>query len=454
VDGPGTGNGPGNFSRLVITGGAVPLTIHGKIAVHIAGDKEGLWHDFSTGLGGSILQLIQQEKGLSFREAVAYGAWFWGVSERMRDDEMPLGVSRGSGHAEKELESQTGRLQAVDELHRQARPLEGTPAERYLREIRGIKGDLPPDLGYLTRGTTFTYQSENKRLAYGCLAAFGRNASGALCVVQLIKLQGDGTRACDPKGEKLAKLQYGVAKCAFVQLQNDPESGRVFLAEGVETALSLKEAGIGGSVVASLGIHNMKNYQGPEPHIILCADNDGPHARTNAVITHTQKTFEAAGQKVTVIRPTPEGHDFNDVLKEGGVQAVRAYVTEPALRLAQLQQTSDLAGKSETILRLSEILGDLLRPKEERTAGYEEGNHPLVKDGQKSAPPHQRDNERDKERDHERDHKGDLGKELQTALHKDPDLLRGLLILNPEDARALDTLMQSEMKGVAKEMGR
>ena len=63
---------------------------HGKIAVHIAGDKEGLWHDFSTGLGGSILQLIQQEKGLFFREALNYGAWFWGAREGIRDDATAL----------------------------------------------------------------------------------------------------------------------------------------------------------------------------------------------------------------------------------------------------------------------------------------------------------------------------------------------------------------------------
>ena len=164
-------------------------------------------------------------------------------------------------------------------------------------------------------------------------------------MVQLIKLKGDGTRACDPQGEKLPKLQYGVAKGAFVWLQNDQESRRVFLAEGVETALSIKETGVRGAVVASLGIHNLKNYQGQGAQLILCADNDGPHARTNAVITHTQKTFEAAGQKVTVIRPTPEGDDFNDVLKEGGVKAVQAYVTEPALRLPQLHQTPELVGK-------------------------------------------------------------------------------------------------------------
>ena len=61
---------------------------------------------------------------------------------------------------------------------------------------------------------------------------------------------------------------------------------------------------------------------------------------------------------------------------------------------------------------------------------------------QKSAPGHQRDNQRDQQMD--------LGKELQTALHKDPELLRGLLILNPEDARALDALMQTSPKTVEK----
>jgi len=150
---------------------------------------------------------------------------------------------------------------------------------------------------------------------------------------------------------------------------------------------------------------------------------------------------------VTVIRPTPEGHDFNDVLKEGGVKAVQAYVTESARRLSQLQQTPKLAGKSETILRLSETLGDLLRPKKVLTAGAEEGNHALLRGAQKPAPHHDRDHQRDNERDHQRE-------DLQRALQKDPDLLQGLLILNPERTRALDTLMQTSPKTVERELGR
>jgi phage/plasmid primase-like uncharacterized protein len=418
---------------------------HGKIAVHIAGDKEGLWYNFSTGMGGHILQLIQQEKGLSFREAVAFGAWFWGISDNMRGEGAPLGVSRDSGHTEKELASQTGRhtdrFLAVDELHRQARPLKGTPADRYLRELRGIKGELSLELGYLPRGTTFTYQSENKRLAYGCLAAFGRNASGEVCVVQLIKLRGDGTRACNPRGEKLAKLQYGVAKGAFVWLQNEPETGRVFMAEGVETALSVKEAGVRGTVVASLGIQNLKNYQGPETQVILCADNDGPQARTNAVITHTQEMFEAAGRKVTVVRPQTEGHDFNDVLKEVGVKAVQAYVTESALRIARLQKIPELAEKSEQILQLSEKLGELLWSKKSHAARGEDAHPSPTQDAAKVNSLSQ-------------ETQGGFEKELQTALHKDPDLLRGLMTLKPENARDLEALTQSPAKALQKERGR
>ncbi len=90
--------------------------------------------------------------------------------------------------------------------------------------------------------------------------------------------------------------------------------------------------------------------------MIICTDNDGMHALTNAVIEHAQKHFQAQSKAVVVIRPTHEGHDFNDILKNKGKKEVQAYVNESALRLAELQQSPELQGKSDRILRFSEQL--------------------------------------------------------------------------------------------------
>ena len=61
--------------------------------------------------------------------------------------------------------------------------------------------------------------------------------------------------------------------------------------------------------------------------MILCADNDDhkPHSGTQKVITHAHKHFQNKGFLVTTVKPQTPGHDFNDVLKEKGVEEIRTY---------------------------------------------------------------------------------------------------------------------------------
>ncbi len=174
------------------------------------------------------------------------------------------------------------------------------------------------------------YKKEWTTLTHSCLAAFGVNSEGRIRSVQITRLTAQGKRALTFEGKKLNKLQYGIAKGSFVCLQEDSTSNRVFMAEGVETGLSLKEAGLKGTIVASLGIHNLGEYQGPEKEIILCGDNDDhkPHSKTHALLLKIQETFQAQGKTALIIKPTTPGDDFNDVLKKQGVEGVREYVKD------------------------------------------------------------------------------------------------------------------------------
>jgi molecular chaperone GrpE (heat shock protein) len=182
------------------------------------------------------------------------------------------------------------------------------------------------------------YQNERKMLGHSCFAAFGRDQSGRLRSVQLTKLAEDGKRALTFEREKLNKIQYGIAKGSFVCLQEDTTHDRVFIAEGIETALSLKEAGLKGRIIASLGIHNISNYQGHEKEIILCGDNDAHKkslssgltrgSQTHRILEQTQESLNAQGKSVSIIKPIHPGDDFNDVLKKNGVQGIRDYLKD------------------------------------------------------------------------------------------------------------------------------
>lgn len=310
----------------------------GSMVLSIAGPKAGQWKDFESGQGGDIISLVQREKSLNLKEAVTYLADVFNVkSHKGKVSDHKVSQLQAQTHSQQQskpeeslaqLKENAMRLNAVSELNLKSKPIEGTLAASYLQKERHIKGPLSPDLRYISKGTTFMYQGERKALQHDCLAAFGRNYEGQLSSVQLTKLDPQGRRALTTDGTKLNKIHYGIAKGSFVSLQTDKSSNHVFIAEGVETALSLKEAGIKGEIVASMGIQNMANYQGSKKEIIICADNDDhkQNSQTHKTIENTKNNFESQGKSVSIIKPNVPGDDFNDVLKKQGISGVQEYV--------------------------------------------------------------------------------------------------------------------------------
>ena len=160
-------------------------------------------------------------------------------------------------------------------------------------------------------------------LTHPCLAAFGRCA-GTLRSVQLVKLNSDGTRAMRD-GQKYPKMIYGTAKGSFVTIQHDTNSTKTYVAEGIETALSLKTAGLKGTIVASGGIHNMKNLDVHSQEIVLAADNDA--GKTDKILHTIKDHLTDKGHHVRMVMPKTPGQDFNDALQKGP-EAVAQYFRE------------------------------------------------------------------------------------------------------------------------------
>jgi len=330
----------------------------GSLLINIAGSKEGLWKDFETGEGGNIFQLIQREKKLGFKEAVSYLAHNLNIKPNAQTH-----FKRGSHqqkqvpepHPLEEAKEIAQRLNGVLELQMKSKPIQGTLAETYLRKERGILGPLAPDLRYIPQGTTFMYRGERKTVTHPCFAVFGRNHEGCLSSVQLTRLDYQGKRALTREGEKLNKIQYGISKGSFVTIQggkspDGTSTDRVFITEGIETALSIKEGNIKGKIVASLGIHNISNYPGPEKEIIICADNDSDklNSQTHKIIETAQEQFRSQGKSVLMVKPAHPGDDFNDVLKKEEKKGIQDYVKEyldtepPALQTQRIQKAESL----------------------------------------------------------------------------------------------------------------
>ena len=121
----------------------------GSLVVTMNGDKRGLWHDFQTGEGGHLLNLIAFKKDLDMRRD------FQAV---LREALKILGTSPAdisvqetalTASPQKPIKPPTAALPAptpeqqrslryARRLARESRPVAGTLAERYLREHRGI----------------------------------------------------------------------------------------------------------------------------------------------------------------------------------------------------------------------------------------------------------------------------------------------------------------------------
>lgn len=124
-----------------------------------------------------------------------------------------------------------------------------------------------------------------------------------------LKPNGSGKADVEPN-----KMMLGVAQGAAVRFSKPAD--HLYVAEGIETALSVLSVRQTASVWAALSLDNMEKIQLPTEvrEVTLIADNDqkdwraGRRAVRQAVSAHA-----AQGRLVRTVWP-PRGCDFNDVL--------------------------------------------------------------------------------------------------------------------------------------------
>jgi Ti-type conjugative transfer relaxase TraA len=320
----------------------------GSLVVNIEGSHAGTWHNFESGEGGNMLSLVQKEKGLDFKGSLDFMKPYCSGSvqqdiegflkgERGRDipsaersASMEANVDLILEKAEDRRRLEGQKISDVKSLIDKSVSLEGTSAETYLREERGIKGDIPESLRYLPAGTTYDYNGKDKTIYSGALVAIAKDSYGNTNAPQLTYLTKEGGRYKNHDGLKATKMTHGVQKGAFVELQKGRDGEPVVMAEGVETALSLKESGVKGTIVCSLGTSNMRNIEVLSEKVVIAADWDGSYEKPSwKEIERTKDLLSKKGNDVSVILPVknPENNlekvDFNDVLKTGGVNAIK-----------------------------------------------------------------------------------------------------------------------------------
>jgi hypothetical protein len=258
-----------------------------------------IYHDhyycFGCGAHGGHLDWLREVEGLSLDAAIdAIFHWQGRASSPRRDND-----------------ARTLKLALA--LWQAAKPIAGTPAARYLLDVRGIDVDtLPADvpLRFHPRCTF----GPGKRLP--CLLALYRDIdSDEPAGIHRIALTPEVLAGGEVERRSLGRWQRPRA----VKLW--PATTILYLGEGIETVLAAatrlpyRDGALMRPAWAAVSTGGISKFpvlpDVQELRLLLDHDAEGENCAVPC-----RERWEAAGRKVTRLRPPQPGYDFNDVVLE------------------------------------------------------------------------------------------------------------------------------------------
>ncbi|HDV5785636.1 TPA: conjugative transfer relaxase/helicase TraI [Legionella pneumophila] len=310
----------------------------GGLLVALKGSKQGLWYDFGEGTGGTPIDAIMATRGLNFKAALRVAADLAGIASNQ--ETVTLITPRINER------SQTEERQLIENKKASAKsiwegsvPIQGTLAETYLKKHRGIEQCNQLNVRFWPKGAKWINCDEEGRLVekinqIPALIVPAHNAHHQLTGVQRIYLDvhtGGKNQLMDNP-----KLSKGIIEGSAAILQKGMKGASVYLCEGPETAASLTEAFPSATVIASLGISNIKNMaqliqQIHGKEVIIAADYDGEQSRTSLMVTEAIDALKRQGIDVKIVSPEPiktlTKTDWNDVLIHQGKESIKVQLT-------------------------------------------------------------------------------------------------------------------------------
>lgn len=263
-------------------------------------DTKGKVWCFACGYSADIFQVVQDQVGCSLMDAIE---WVDGAALQVINPEDRIRARQ---------QDEADRVRDIADARRfwsEAQPPRNTPAEVYLRDVRGITMALPDSIRFgMVPGWRDRETGEwSKPMPAVVCGVFDQ--SGVVVGIQRIFLR-DGGRA--KANMKRPKLTLGRIKGASLRL--GPVQPTVIVCEGPEDGLTLAQEIHGASVWPTLGTGLMPHveYPGEVTEIIIAGQNDGPGA--DAVAKAAEALLER-GYAVRTMFPDPAFKDWNDQLR-------------------------------------------------------------------------------------------------------------------------------------------
>lgn len=330
-------------------------THKGSLIVTIKGEKQGLWHDFQTGKGGDMLRLFAEQRGLTsaadyphlLNEASQYlGVDFSNITAKKTSKNASQKTQEiDKGDPKNWTEYQKKQVAKANKLARESLPITGTIVEHYLKEHRKIDLKTWPET---IRFHPNIYCAMNKKSAPAMLL-LGKDKDGNIQVVQATFL--DNTTKNKQKNIPVSKQTIGVMYGAAVHLslskeakKEDHDAAKTYIAEGVETGLSVLMADQKNEVKVTLGQSNFLSIHALDlqKKVVFCFDHDAKSSPEIRFKEEAEK-LESLGKKVTYLKPKQVGHDLNDVLKKEGMNALKSMLQAQKSFDSKVQKRAEYA---------------------------------------------------------------------------------------------------------------
>lgn len=295
--------------------------------------QKGLWHSFETSESGNLLQLIQKERGLSFKEALTVGANWVGLETSAVSEDRPVSQKQDTAIKEKKSKAISAY---VKQLAEESQPIQGTLAEQYLKEFRGIDKVESQDVRFHPR-----VPSQLNRGTFPALLVLARNETGEVQSVQATFLNPETAQKADVP---VKKQTFGSVKGAQVEVSGKSLLKEVSLiAEGTETGLSVSRAFPDCQTLVTLGKSNFAHVEGErlQKNVVFCLDNDGNPAKTLQEVTPVAERLASQGKQVWMAMPSEAKTDFNDLHLKKGLLSVRERVLD-AFSFSGLKESEPL----------------------------------------------------------------------------------------------------------------
>ncbi|MES2667912.1 MAG: toprim domain-containing protein [Pseudomonadota bacterium] len=327
----------------------------GSFCIHLTGPKAGRWYDYASDpRGGDLLDLIGMSLQLSASDAIREARAFLGLQH-----ETPELVRARAEAAER---ARANRAEAErrtrDDKRRKAKQAQaiwlsaeariaGTPVEHYLKgrgiDLRAL-GHQPGALRYLaecfyTHTDAETGEVTEARLP-AMVAAIANGKGDTIALHRTYLAIGPGgiwTKARLPAPKKVLgdfrggriSLSSGTGARGGKagSLNACPPGTRVYIAEGIETALSAVVLRPEARVLAAVSLGNMGQVELPAnvAEVVIIADADEGNPQAAAAFKAAIAAHVAKGRTVRVWRSDVPGEDFNDALQ----RVLREQATEP-----------------------------------------------------------------------------------------------------------------------------